>query len=296
MGAETTAPLPFLPVVVIGAGRSGTNVLRDALVRLEGVGTWPCDEINPIWRHGNIDHPDDQLGPELARPPVRRFIRRAFERIWKEQNRPAIVVEKTCANSLRVPFVAAVLPEARFVYIVRDGVDILASAAKRWRGELEMPGLPYYLAKARYAPLTDLPRYGWRALRNRIAIRLGRQSHFDSWGPVFAGMKRYQEAPLTEIVARQWAACVTESDKSFAAMPAEQVFALRYEDFVADPALWLGRIMEWLGSPRDTAALAAATKAVRRSSVGKGRAEAAKLDPVIRNLLQGPQKAHGYLD
>ena len=41
------------PVVIIGAARSGTNMLRDVLVKLPGVGTWPCDEINYIWRHGN---------------------------------------------------------------------------------------------------------------------------------------------------------------------------------------------------------------------------------------------------
>lgn len=42
------AHLPFTPVVIIGAGRSGTNALRDALTALPEFETWPCDEINPI--------------------------------------------------------------------------------------------------------------------------------------------------------------------------------------------------------------------------------------------------------
>ena len=39
------------PVIIIGAGRSGTNMLRDLLAQLPQFSTWPCDEINYIWRH-----------------------------------------------------------------------------------------------------------------------------------------------------------------------------------------------------------------------------------------------------
>ena len=202
MRSDPQSPLPFTPLVIIGAGRSGTNALRDALTRLPRFATWPCDEINPIWRHGNLDFPNDEIPAERASPAVRKSIRRAFQRIWRQQGRPEFVVEKTCANALRVPFVDAVLPEARYIHIVRNGFDIVASAQKRWRGELEIPGLPYYLAKARYAPLTDLPHYAVSAVRNRLAIKLGRQEHFDSWGPRFAGLEALAETPLDEIVAR----------------------------------------------------------------------------------------------
>ena len=44
--------------MIIGAARSGTNMLRDVLTSLDGVDTWPCDEINYIWRHGNIRWPE----------------------------------------------------------------------------------------------------------------------------------------------------------------------------------------------------------------------------------------------
>ena len=32
-------------VIIIGAPRSGTNILRDTLTSLSNVGTWGCDEI-----------------------------------------------------------------------------------------------------------------------------------------------------------------------------------------------------------------------------------------------------------
>jgi hypothetical protein len=282
-------------VIIIGAGRSGTNALRDALTRLPGFATWPCDEINPIWRHGNLDWPNDEIPPERATPAVRRSIRRAFRRIWRQQGQPAFVVEKTCANALRVPFVDAVLPEARYIHIVRNGFDIVASARKRWRGELEVPSLPYYLAKARYAPLSDLPRYAVSALRNRLAIKLGRQEHFDSWGPRFAGLEALSDAPLDEIVARQWAACVNASDAAFAQTAESRVLELRYEDFTTDPAAGLTRITHWLDTPVDADVVTAAAEQVRATSVGKGQAVARTLPPEIKAVLEAPMRAHGYL-
>lgn len=287
---------PFIPVVIIGAGRSGTNALRDALTGLPGFATWPCDEINPIWRHGNLDWPDDEIPPERATPAVRQSIRGAFRRIWRQQGRPDFVVEKTCANALRVPFVDAVLPEARYIHIVRNGFDIVASARKRWRGELEVPGLPYYLAKARYAPLSDLPRYAVSALRNRLAIKLGRQEHFDSWGPRFAGLDVLAGAPLDEIVARQWAACVNSSDAALARIEASRVFDLRYEDFTGDPAGSLAQITRWLGAPCEDESLMSAASSVRAGSVGKGQAVAGALPDEIRAVIAPPMRAHGYLE
>ena len=71
----------YQPVIIIGAARSGTNMLRDVLTSLPGVGTWPCDEINYIWRHRNARNPLDEFQPEQATDPVRRFIRGEFDRI-----------------------------------------------------------------------------------------------------------------------------------------------------------------------------------------------------------------------
>ena len=118
------------PVVVVGAGRSGTNLLRDLVCSFPGLATWPCDEINYIWRHGNRDAPTDELTADDARPEVVRYVRRAFDRQRRRAGGDA-VVEKTCATTLRVAFAHRIVPEARFVVIVRDGRDVTASAMQR---------------------------------------------------------------------------------------------------------------------------------------------------------------------
>lgn len=286
--------LPFLPLVIIGAGRSGTNALRDSLVKLDGFATWPCDEINPVWRHGNIGHPDDAIPASAATAVVRHFIRKSFVRIWRRTGCPRIVVEKTCANCLRVPFVDAVLPEARFIHIVRDGFDVMASARKRWSGELDVAGLAYYLAKARCAPIADLPIYALRAVRNHLAIRLGRRAHFDVWGPIFQGMADLRDVPLDQRIALQWSACVTSANAALQAMAPDRVFDLRYEDFVAEPVAQLERIMHWLGRAPSRSDLVAAAGTIQPTSVGKGRHAASAIDRDTLAVLEEPMKLLGY--
>ena len=122
-------------VVSVGAPRSGPNMRRGVLTTLPGVVTWPCDEINDIWRHGNVRYPSDELTREMARLEVVRYIRRQFDSVARRYRAPT-VLEQTCANALRVSFFEAVGPEARYLFIRREGVDAVGSALKRWNAAL----------------------------------------------------------------------------------------------------------------------------------------------------------------
>ena len=288
-------PFQFKPVVIIGAARSGTNALRDALNRLDRFGTWPCDEINPIWRHGNLEYPNDEIPRECAVPKVRKYIRSRFRKIWAQQKHPDVVIEKTCANSLRVPFVDAVLPEASYIYIVRNGYDVIASARKRWMGEIEVPRLPYFLAKARYAPLSDLPHYALSALGSRIRVKRGRSKHLGSWGPRFDGIDDLDGSSIEELVIRQWVACVTASDAFFETIDDSRVFRLHYEKFTQNPSDTLAEILSWLGERASSKEISLATEPVRSSSVGKGAELANVLPENLRQLLRQPLAEHGYI-
>ena len=143
-------------VVIVGAPRSGTNMLRDVLTSFDGISTWPCDEINYIWRHGNVRYPSDEIPSCKASPSIRSYIQQRFTDIRKKYDAD-VVVEKTCANSLRVPFVDAVVPDAKYIFIYRDGIDATGSAKERWTAELD---IPYILEKVKFVPKTDLPYYG----------------------------------------------------------------------------------------------------------------------------------------
>jgi len=179
------------PLVVIGAARSGTNLLRELVCQAPGFATWPCDEINLLWRHGNARHPDDELAPTLATPAVARYMRRRFSDIARRSH-AAIVVEKTCANSLRVGFVDRILPDARYLFILRDGRDAAASAMHRFKSALDPA---YTLKKLRYLPLPDLPLYAAQFAHNRITRVLRRDRRLWEALDAFPGLRILRQDP-----------------------------------------------------------------------------------------------------
>jgi len=284
--------LPFTPVVIIGAARSGTNMLRDMLSELPGFDTWPCDEINPIWRHGNRSWPDDEI-PAWRVGRARAFIRQRFMRQWRRTGSPRHVVEKTCANSLRVPFVAEVLPEARFIRIVRDGADVVASAEGRWRGELELNGPRYFAAKLRFAPVSDLPAIGLEFIANRVSMKLGHSKKLRAWGPRFAGFNEVIDQPLSEICALQWLACMARSDAAFAEMSEEKWMQLRYEDIVADPQDALRAVTGFLAAGQVGSEAIAASAVIVSPDAGRKR-QPNPLCGATETAFQAARQRHGY--
>ncbi len=254
------------PLIIVGAPRSGTNMLRDALVRLGAFATWPCDEINPIWRHGNLDYPNDELPADLARSEVRRYINSRFRQVGRQDG--SIVVEKTCANSLRVPFVDRVVPDARFLFIHRNPFDVVASAMLRWDAPTDWG---YLLRKTRFVPLRDLPRHAVGFLTNRWGP--GRATGPRRWwGPRFAGMESIDsDRPIEEVCALQWRRCVELATQSLREMPADRWRSIAYESFVADPAFHLAALCDWYGLEANRALIEKASREVSTSSIGKGR-------------------------
>jgi len=256
------------PVIIIGAPRSGTNILRDALTRLPPLATWPCDEINLIWRHGNVRHPNDELSPDLATPEVRRYLHGRFERLALRHGGKR-VVEKTCANSLRVDFVERVFPEATYLFIIRDAIDAIASSMRRWTAPID---LGYTLRKLRYAPLGDIPYYAMRFAANRWHRLTAGDRRLATWGPVFDGMREIAAtAPLEEICAMQWARCVGRAEDALVALSPQRVLRLEYEDLATHPCDAVDEICDFLEIDIDEETLAAATAEVHAGSIGKGR-------------------------
>jgi len=254
-------------VVIIGAPRSGTNMLRDVITGVPGLATWPCDEINLLWRHGNRAHPSDELGPANASDDVCAYLRRQFDRI-RERYDARSVVEKTCANSLRVGFVRRVKPDARYILITRDGLDAATSAMARWHAPLDFG---YTAAKARFVPVGDLPYYATRFVAAAARPRRGSGQVRRWWGPRTHDAEQLMASrPLDEICLLQWRRCVDKARAGLAGLPDEQLHHVVYEEFVRHPEDELRRLLEFLGRPDDFEE--SLVSGVSSRSVGKGRA------------------------
>lgn len=262
------------PVIIVGAPRSGTNMLRDLITSFDGYATWPCDEIPGIWMHGNHTAPSDELTAFHATPAVTGFIRSKFAALARRTG--SVPVEKTCATSLRIPFVDAVFPDARYVFIVRHGVDATFSTMRRWTGSTS---LGYLARKARWTPVTDLPRFVWRTVRTRLR----RGESLTTWGPRFAGMAEMAATqPLHVVCAEQWRHCVEAAADALEQIPAERVLRLRYEEITHDPAGAVAAIAAFLGVETPDLSGIAAFDDISPASIGKG---ASGLDDAARRAV-----------
>jgi len=209
----------------------------------------------------------------MATPAVRNYVRRAFDRMARRID-AEVLVEKTCANSLRVGFVDRIIPDARYIHIRRAGADAAASARKRWNAGMDVG---YLLRKARFVPASDLPYYASRFAWSRLYRLLSREQRLAFWGPALDNMDELLAAhKLVEVCAHQWARCVSRAEADLAAIPSDRVLRLRYEEFVADPRSGLERILAFLGVEAAADDVARAVQPVNQGSLGKA---ARSLDP-----------------
>jgi hypothetical protein len=205
----------------------------------------------------------------MARPEVKKYIRGCFKKISRRHGLTT-VVEKTCANSLRVGFVNHVLPEAKFIFIRRNGLDAVSSALKRWSATVD---LGYLFRKARFVPLSDFLYFAFRFVKARCHRLYSLDNRLAFWGPQLNGMdvllKRYS---LEEVCALQWKWCVERAMEDFLLISHDRVVEVEYEDFVTYPETALKRMLDFLGYPIDRKIVNEAVFDVYSESIGKGAA------------------------
>ena len=270
-------------VVVIGAARSGTKILRDSLATATGAGVVPYD-IGYVWRSGSPDHHDDVLDPDLLTPRTREFI---ADFIDKYAGGSGTVIEKTVGNTLRVPYVTAVLPDATYIHLIRNGVDVAESTCRQWQ---EPTDFRYLADKVRHFPLRLIPSYGRRYVGSLLRRRVARDGRVASWGPRYPGIDAdLRECDLLTVCARQWRESVGRARRDLERLGVP-VIEVRYESLVADPWGQVARISQFCRLPTSEEFHSLASSAIRPSRTGHGSralgtAELVRLDAEIGPLL-----------
>lgn len=237
------------PLFIIGAARSGTNLVRDIITSDPKFITWPCDEINSIWRHHNQKIPTDLFTGEHANQRVVHYIQKQFLKLRGNQLN-SVIVEKTCANTLRIPFLHKIFPTAKYINIIRDGRDVALSASKRWQGGVKSS---YILKKLKYVPTIDLPVYIYKNFVNRVYQLLSTKNTVKSWGPIIPNMDEiFRSKPIEVASAIQWKFCVNKSLADLDNLCVGNVLTVKYEDLVTDTNNTLEsveRFLNWKFSP-----------------------------------------------
>ena len=127
------------------------------------------------------------------------------------------MLEKTPKNALRIPFLKAVFPDAKFIYLHRDPRQVWGSMIDGWMsGRFRMYTLPGWQGPTWSFLLTP----GWQALNGQ---------------------------PLGEIVARQWETATRIMLDDLQTLPADDWASVDYGRFLADPQGEALRLSAWAG-------------------------------------------------
>lgn len=264
-------PLFDRPIFIVSTPRSGSTLLFETLAHAPGLYSIGGEshrliESIPQLNIRAHDYASNRLLAEDAAPAVVMELRQRFQDRLLDRDGQAPgagqgrvrMLEKTPKNSLRIPFLMEAFPEARFVFLYRDPRQVLASMLEAWKsGRFKTyAGLPGWPLEHWSLLLTP----GWRSLAGK---------------------------PLIEIVAGQWQAATEVLLDDLAALPPDRCVAIRYGNFVANPAAQITHLCESLGLAWDRplgGALPLARHTVTRPDPDKWRTHAAAIESVLPGL------------
>lgn len=218
------------PLVLLSAPRSGSTLLFETLAKAPALYTIGHESHRHIESLPGL-HPSargfdsNRLTAADATPAVVAGMHRNFAQSLRDRDGqpPAAgsavrLLEKTPKNTLRVGFMRAVFPDARFVYLYREPRAVLASMIEAWQS-------------GRFVTYPNLP--GWTGL---------------SWSLLLVpGWRELVGRPLEEIVARQWAITTAHVLDDLEALPASERCFVRYDDLIASPADSVRRVCDFAG-------------------------------------------------
>ncbi len=209
---------------IVSPPRSGSTLLFETLAQSPGVFTIGDEShqliegVAPLApQHRGFD--SNRLLGEDANPAVAAELRRRFYDALRDRNarRPppgaVRMLEKTPKNALRIPFLARVFPDARFIYLYRDPRQVLSSMLEAW-------------TSGRFRTYPSLPGWtgpGWSLL-------------------LVPGWRALIGAPLEQIVATQWRTTTRLLLDDLERLPPERWLLARYDALVADPEAEIRRL------------------------------------------------------
>jgi uncharacterized protein (TIGR03032 family) len=217
------------PVFIVSSPRAGSTMLFEALCRAAdafsiGGESHQLIEAIPALAPGAHEWDSNRLTTDDVNPAIVQQLSGSFVRRLRDRNGTAVspgstvrMIEKTPKNSLRIPFLAAAYPDARFVYLWRDPRETISSMLDAWRS-------------GKFVTYPELP--GWTG---------------DRWSLLLTpGWRDLVGKPLPEVVANQWATTTSMLLDDLEALPPDRWCVTSYSALLADPDAELRRLCEHL--------------------------------------------------
>jgi hypothetical protein len=221
------------PVFIVAAPRSGSSLLfetlaaHQSLATLGGEAHWLVEGL-PELRPGAAATDSNRLTAVALTPAIREQMRTTIrQRLQDSAGRPVgerelRFLEKTPKNALRIPFIRALFPDARFIFLWRDPRENISSIIEAWRsgGWITYPDLPGW-----DGPWSLLLPPQWQLQRGR---------------------------ELPEIAAWQWDSANRYICDDLAGLPRHHWTVVRYDELQESAPATLDRLCAFLGLPVDS--------------------------------------------
>ncbi len=232
------------PIILIGNVRSGTSMIQDLFAIHPEIVPW--FEPRTVWTYADPSRRHDRFDRSDASPRVVQYIRRRFLGYQRSHDNRRIM-EKTPSNIMRIPYVRAVLPEAKYLYIVREPLANLSSSELKWRLPIHRHKL---WRRLKETPKSQLHHYAARYLIDHTRIRLLKRRHVSVWGVRYPGIyEDLKTLTAEQVIAKQWIAACQQAREDLAGLDENTVMQIRYEDFVEKPKEIFPRILEHFDLP-----------------------------------------------
>jgi len=256
---------PVRPVFLVGCGRSGTTILGTVLGRHPRI-TY-LNEPRHLWTkaYPQTDIWSGDAGVRGGRmhltaadatPAQTHALRAAFAREVRRSGRPQLV-EKLPINAFRLAFIDAAFPDARYLVLLRNGIEVARSIERECEREA------WYGADD----------YKWHQLAAYADARP------DTRGLPARCRTSYERGLL------EWRLSVDAALAFTASLPPARHLQVTYEALLADPVTTIATIERFIGVPEDPGVHAFALGEIGRRSPEAGAVATPAATPELAGSL-----------
>lgn len=235
------------PLFVLGTGRSGTTVLGVTLSMHHDVGF--LNEPKALW---HAIFPDEDVVGNYTRGPAYYRLYASDVQPWVKRNAHKLfgaylasvfssqLVDKYPELVFRVPFVRQIFPDAKFIFMVRNGWDTCASIDKWSKTH----------GNNRQGEVHDwwgVDQRKWRLMNEEL---IAADPYFDDIKSIVPDLMRHTDMAVVEwmVTMREGMRCKHEFG--------DCIHRVRYEELVAAPRKVLSEIAAFAGLSDDETYLA----------------------------------------
>jgi len=270
------------PIYIIGMGRSGSTILGKVLSMHPQVAF--LNEPKALWY---AVYPNEDIIGNYSRSmahyrldenDVTPTIKRSAHRLYGYSlfiTASSRVVDKYPEMIFRTPFLKAIFPDAKFVFLVRNGWDTIASV-QSWSQREGMK------KRNEIHDWWGADKRKWQILVDEI---VDKDPEFINITPVVAAFSNQED-----MAAVEWTVTMRQGLRLLNSIP-RQIHLVRFEELVTQPKRIIGEIVSFCQLPVDNVLINYAKRTLSQPQV---HGECA-LHPAIRPLFINTMRELNYL-